>query len=221
MGTLKNKFRQIKKLPTWLFFLPSLLLKLWFKLFYRFELHDPKGYTAHDVRGAIGVAWHNRLLFFAPALPRRLRIHTAAVVSASRDGQYVADFISFFGLKALRGSSSRRGANALLGAIHAIQHGQNVAFTPDGPRGPRYTMKPGPIMLASRTGAPIYPISINASSCKSLRGWDGFQIPRLFCKLTLIIGDPITVPPDLNDEELEKWRCIVEQKLRDITIDPA
>ena len=183
MGKFKEKFRQIKKLPDWFFFLPAVLLKLWFKLFYRFELQDPQGHTQKDVRGAIAVAWHNRLLFFAPALPRRLRVHTTAVVSASRDGQYVADFIRYFGLEALRGSSSRRGANALLGAVHAIQQGKNVAFTPDGPRGPRYTMKPGPVMLASRTGAPIFPVSINASKCKSLRGWDGFQIPRPFCKL--------------------------------------
>ena len=142
-----------------------------------------------------------------------------AVVSASRDGQYVADFIKQFGIGSLRGSSSRRGANALLGAIHAINEKKNVAFTPDGPRGPRYVLKPGPVILASKTGAPILPVSINASRYWEIKSWDGFQIPKPGAKITMIIGETIKVPADLDAEGIEKWRKTVEDALNAVTVD--
>ena len=88
--------------------------------------------------------------------------------SASRDGQYIADFISILGLKSLRGSSSKKGANAYRAGIKAVKEGYNVSFTPDGPRGPRYVMKTGPISLASVTGTGVIPISVNASRCWSV-----------------------------------------------------
>ena len=218
MPGLKYKFRKMKKLPDWLFAFPAALIKILFKCCYRFEIID-KHDVANTARGMIGLAWHNRLLFFAPALPRASRKHTVAVVSASRDGQYISDFLRYFGVGALRGSSSRRGANALLGAIHAIQENKNVAFTPDGPRGPKYKLKPGPVILASKTGAPIHPIAINASSYWSVKSWDAFQIPKPGAKLTLIIGDPIYVPANLDEAGLEKWRQIVENAMNEINRD--
>ena len=218
MGVLKKKFRSVKKLPDWIFVLPALLMKLIFKCLFRFELIDKNG-SVERARGYIGMAWHNRLLFFAPAFPRRIRKRSVAVVSASRDGQYVSDFIKCFGIGSLRGSSSKKGANALLGAIHAIKEGKNVVFTPDGPRGPRYVLKPGPVMLASKTGAPVIPLAINASRYWSVKSWDGFQIPKPFAKLTMIIGDPISVPPDLDADGIEKWRKIIEESMNTINQD--
>jgi len=219
MLSLRQKFRKIKKLPDWIFHLPAMLLRIWFRLFHRFTLQDPHNMT-EKARGVIGLAWHNRLLFFAAAFPKRLRVHTRAVVSASRDGQYVADFIKCFGIDALRGSSSKRGANALLGAIHSIGEKKNVVFTPDGPRGPRYTLKPGPILLASKTGAPIVPLAINASRCWQVKSWDRFQIPKPWSKLTLIIGEPIYIPADLDSDGIEYWRQIVENAMRELNVDP-
>ncbi|MBQ9087326.1 MAG: lysophospholipid acyltransferase family protein [Lentisphaeria bacterium] len=218
MGVLKKKFRSVKKLPDWIFVLPALLMKFIFKCFFRFELIDKNG-SVERARGYIGMAWHNRLLFFAPAFPRRIRKRSVAVVSASRDGQYVSDFIKCFGIGSLRGSSSKKGVNALLGAIHAIKEGKNVVFTPDGPRGPRYVLKPGPVMLASKTGAPVVPLAINASRYWSVKSWDGFQIPKPFAKLTMIIGDPIMVPPDLDADGIEKWRKIIEDSMNTINQD--
>ena len=218
MGTLKKKFRNIKKFPDWIYFFPALLMKVIFKCLYRFELVD-KHDAVNNARGCIGITWHNRLMFFAASVPRPIRECTMAVVSASRDGQYVTDFIKQFGIGSLRGSSSKRGANALLGAIHAINENKNVAFTPDGPRGPRYVLKPGPVILASKTGAPILPVSINASRYWAVKSWDGFQIPKPGAKITMIIGDKIKVPADLDAEGIEKWRKTVEDALNEITID--
>lgn len=218
MSSLKQKFRNIKKLPGWIYFFPALLIKLTFKCLYRFELVD-KYDSVNKARGVIGLAWHNRLLFFGTAVPRQTRKHTMAVISASRDGQYLADLLKYLGIGALRGSSSKKGANALLGAIHAIEDKKNVVFTPDGPRGPRYVLKPGPIMLASRTGAPILPVSLNASRYWACKSWDGFQIPKPGAKLTMILGEFINIPPDLDAEGIEKWRKIVEDKLNELTVD--
>lgn len=220
MGWLKNKFRQIKKFPRWIYWLPAKLLQLTCHTLYRIRIDDPDN-LRFSTGGCIGLAWHNRLLFFPAILPAVSRKRTAAVVSASRDGQYIADLISMFGIRSLRGSSSRRGANALLDSVKIMrEENLNVVFTPDGPRGPRYKMKPGPIMLASLTGSPIIPVSINASRYWSAKSWDGFQIPKPGATLTLVIGKPIYVPAGLEGEELEEWRLKVETEMNAITIDP-
>ena len=218
MGIFKTKFRQIKKFPTWIFWLPARLMQASLFLFYRVRLHDPNGWLSGDDQ-MIGIAWHNRLFFFAPIMPKRHLVRTVAVVSASRDGQYIADLIHYFGLRAARGSSSRKGVHALREAIEAIEAGCHVALTPDGPRGPRYRMKPGPVLLASHCGKPIVPVSINASSYWSINSWDGFQIPKPGARLDLVFGDGIVVPPDLDAAAVEEYRAKVEAALMAITQD--
>ena len=220
MGWFKTKFRQIKKFPGWIYWIPALILKVCLRTLYRIRIEDPENIRL-SMGGVIGVTWHNRLLFFPVIIPREARKRTAAVVSASRDGQYIADLISVFGIRSLRGSSSRRGAHALLDSVKIMRkENLNVAFTPDGPRGPRYVMKPGPVMLASLSGAPIHPVSINASKCWSVKSWDGFQIPKPGATLTLVIGKGIQVPPGIEGEELEKWRLKIQDALNEITVDP-
>ena len=220
MGWFKDKFRQIKKFPRWIYWLPARTLQLMCHTLYRIRIDDPDN-LRFTPGGFIGVAWHNRLLYFPSIIPAVARKRTAAVVSASRDGQYIADLISMFGIRSLRGSSSRRGANALLDSVKVMrEENLNVVFTPDGPRGPKYQMKPGPIMLASLTGSPICPLSINASKCWAAKSWDGFQIPKPGATLTLVIGKPIYVPAGISGEELEKWRLKVEEAMNAITVDP-
>ena len=220
MGFFKQKFRSVKKLPDWIFWVLAVIYRIIFKCFYRVEIVDPMNYRPTG-RGMIGLAWHNRLLFFPVLFPAETRRHTTAVISASRDGQYIADFAAQFGLESLRGSSTRGGASAQRAAIQAIKAGKNVIFTPDGPRGPRYEIKRGPVQLASLTGTKIVPLAINASSCWALHSWDGFQIPKPFSKLTLVIGEGIDVPPDLDDAGLEFWRKKVEAALLAVTKDPV
>lgn len=220
MGFLKKKFREVKKLPTWIYWLPARLLQLYVRTCFRVRIVDPNRYI-DCATGSVSVSWHNRLMFFAILFPSRARKRTVAVVSASRDGQYITDFISILGLRSLRGSSSKKGANAYREGIRAIREGYNVSFTPDGPRGPRYVMKHGPISLASVTGAGVIPITINASRCWSVRSWDRFQIPKPFSTLTLILGDKVEIPPDLDEAGLELYRKKVEEALMQITVDPA
>ena len=218
MKLFKKKFRNIKKLPTWIFLPPALLLKFMKTFILRTEYIDPNNYLK-EAKGCIAVTWHNRLLYFPAIFPRVVRKRTMAVVSPSRDGQYIVDLISHFGISSLRGSSSQKGAKAQRAAFKALDNGYHVSFTPDGPRGPMYKMSRGPIHLASKTGKPILPITINASRYWSLGSWDKFQIAKPFAKLTLIMGDAIEIPPNLDAEGLEKWRKIVEDKLMAITKD--
>lgn len=219
MGFLKKKFRSVKKLPSWIYWLPARLMQLYAHTCFRVRIVDPNRYS-EEARGAVTVSWHNRLMFFAVLFPAATRKRTVAVVSASRDGQYIADFISILGLKSLRGSSSKKGANAYRAGIRAIRDGFHVSFTPDGPRGPRYVMKSGPVALASATGTGIIPISVNASRCWSVRSWDGFQIPKPFSTLTLVLGDMIEIPPGLDEAGIEEYRKRVEAALMQITADP-
>ena len=111
------------------------------------------------------------------------------------------------------------GTCMLLEAARALREGLYVALTPDGPRGPRYRIKPGVVQLASMTGAEIVPICVNADRYWSFRSWDGFQIPKPGAILTLVIGEAISVPPDLSREELERVRRQVEAAMLAVTRD--
>ena len=215
---IPKKFRRIDKLPNWVFVILALKLRFFKKFLLRVAIIDPHGYLP-DVESHITVTWHNRLLFFPVIFPHEVRRRTVAVVSPSRDGQYIADLLASLGIKSLRGSSSRKGARALKAAFQALERGCNVSFTPDGPRGPKYQMSRGPIHLASRSGRPIIPVSINASRYWSVNSWDRFQIPKPFSRLDAVLGKAIEIPPDLDDNGIEQWRQIVEQKLMEITVD--
>ena len=212
MGYFKQKFRETKKLPDWIFVILAGFLRFVRFCFYRVEVVDPDG-LIHKGERLVGVTWHNRLLFFPAVFPKEVRKRTVAVVSASRDGQYIADLIKCFGLRSARGSSSKGGMNAQLEASRALAAGNHVSFTPDGPRGPRYTMSKGPIHLASMHKTCVVPVAINASRYWECKSWDRFQIPKPFCKLTLVIGEPIRIPENLDAEALEHYRKLAEDAL--------
>ena len=215
-----KRFRQIKRFPVWIFFLPAMLMKFYCICFFRKKIIDPCG-VCDDARKYVATVWHNRLFFLPFAFPAHLRQRTRAVISPSRDGQYLADFISFLGVKSLRGSSSKKGAAALLGGVKVIESDGNVAITPDGPRGPKYQMKTGPVQLASLTGAKIVPVGINYSRYWELKSWDGFQIPKPFARVTVTLGTPITVPANADAETLENIRVKLQEVQLSLTVDRA
>ncbi len=216
--SLTYKFRQIKKLPDWMFKIPALLI-IALRHLMRNETLDPYDGLNHSNPPVVTVTWHNRLLFFAAMFPKFQRHRTIAVISSSRDGQYIADLIKQFGVKAVRGSSSKKGVQALLGAVNAIKGDCNVSFTPDGPRGPKYTMAKGPIYLASQMGVNILPVAVNYSDYWELGSWDRFQIPKPWAKITLHLGEPIKIPAGMTEEQIDEYRAIVQRSLMAITKD--
>lgn len=211
-----KRLKKIKKFPpifTWLFYF---IMNL-YSLLIRKKKQDLANSVDLKKFPYVTVTWHNRILFFPIMFEKKIREQTCAVISASRDGQYLADLVAVFGITPVRGSSKKKAFSALNDSIRQIQAGKTVCFTPDGPRGPKYQMSKGPIITASKTGAPILPLSINYSNCWELKTWDSFRIPKPFSTVTAIIGEPVKVPPDLNEEDIEKWRLIVQEKLNNIS----
>lgn len=191
----------------------------------RWEFDDRSGLFGPDSREqAIFAIWHNRQLL-APGLYRRFfRNHRstrrlAALASASRDGAIAARILELFGAHAVRGSSSRRGALAMAEMIDLARAGYDIAVTPDGPRGPRYRVQPGTIVLAQYTGLPIVPITLTLSRKKVLPSWDGFQIPLPFGRCAVSTAEALRVPRTLEESERAQWVTELERRMNAITRD--
>jgi hypothetical protein len=173
---------------------------------------------------AIYVVWHNRLalcleLYAAYARKCGRPPRMAAMVSASRDGGFLAGILERYGVQPVRGSSSRRGAQALLELTGWAERGYDLAITPDGPRGPRYRIQEGVMALAQVTGLPIIPASYALSWRLQLRSWDGFLVPLPFARWEIAAALPMRVPRDATDAEREILRQQLEAALRGVTRD--
>src|SRR5262249_32311450 len=144
------------------------------------------------------------------------RNHTAGMavmVSASKDGAFLAAILECFGVEPARGSSSRRGPQALLELTSWAERGYDLAITPDGPRGPRYVVQDGVMSLAQLTGLPIIPASYHSNWKLVIKSWDRFQIPLPFSLCNVTLGKPVSVPREATDCEREALRQELEKKL--------
>ncbi|HYE30706.1 MAG TPA: lysophospholipid acyltransferase family protein [Methylomirabilota bacterium] len=182
-----------KVLSTAIYLLARLLMASW-----RVRVRDDAGVTRPGFKGpCIFALWHNRLGICMEAWTTISKANPearlGALISASKDGGLLAATLAKFGVQAIRGSSSRRGAQAILELTTWIQNGGSVAITPDGPRGPRYSVKDGVIALAQITDAPIVPVGATIHFRKTTRSWDQFQIPLPFSRIELNFGTPIVV----------------------------
>jgi len=133
--------------------------------------------------------------------------------SNSYDGEYMGRIIHKFGFVAVKGSSSRNAVRALLGLRRALQEGWAVAFSIDGPRGPRYKVKPGPVALARSSGVPMATFHIAVESAWVLDTWDRLIIPKPFSRVLLRIGKLIPVPRDRNDADLSRYEAELQAAL--------
>lgn len=164
----------------------TLLVRLWGRSL-RLDLSDEdrRSITKRDEPVAI-VLWHNRL-FLAAEIVRRFRQGRPAyaLVSASRDGAWLHAFFATVGLRTVRGSSSRLGREAASALVEVLRAGHDIGITPDGPRGPRYELKPGGLIVARRTRVPLLLIGGGFASAWKLRSWDRFYLPRPFSRVRL------------------------------------
>jgi lysophospholipid acyltransferase (LPLAT)-like uncharacterized protein len=113
----------------------------------------------------------------------------------------------------VRGSSSRGAVGALIGMRRELEHGHSVAFTIDGPRGPRYVAKPGPVLLAKKSGVPVCCFYIHVERAWVLNSWDRMMVPKPFSRAVLYLSSPISVPRDATDEEMNALHQQMQQSL--------
>jgi len=191
----------------------------------RFRWENRSGHTIEAPGGPlIYCVWHNRLAlsmdaYYREAAPRSRGCGLAAMVSASKDGALLAAVLAAFRVQPVRGSSSRRGRQALLELTSWAQRGYDLAITPDGPRGPCYVVQSGVISLAQLTGRPIVPVSYYAQWKLQMKTWDRFQIPLPFSRCDMVFGEPIQVPRDADETRREEIRRRLEQTLKAMSKD--
>jgi len=193
-------------------------------LSWRCRWDDQSGQFIPGATGpVIFCTWHNRLalsmvVYHSYVRPRRPG-GLAALISASRDGGLLSRILRYFDVDAVRGSSSRRGPQSLLELTRWMERGHHVAITPDGPRGPCYSVQDGVIGLAQLTGFAIVPVSNHVSWKWCAKGWDKFQVPLPFARCDIRLGAPIFVPPDSTDEQRDELRGQLQAALMAITND--
>jgi lysophospholipid acyltransferase (LPLAT)-like uncharacterized protein len=171
--------------------------------------YEPGTENEPQTRPAIYCFWH-RCVFAAGYMFRGHGIRV--LTSRSYDGEYIARIIERLGFRAVRGSSSRGAVQSLRELQRELEQGEFVAFTIDGPRGPRYVAKPGPIHLARVTGAPIFCFYVAAERAWVLKSWDAFMIPKPFSRVRCYVRSPISVAADADhDQSLARMQHELEE----------
>lgn len=148
-----------------------------------------------DGKNYIYAVWHNQQLFLLyPYKGQKI----APLISQSSDGEYIARLLPKFGMRAVRGSSSRGGARALIHLLQATREGYHPMLTPDGPRGPIYQVQHGILFLAKKTGLPIIPVGTALSRKIKVGSWDKMRVPLPFGRTALTYGKAVYVTEETD-----------------------
>lgn len=202
-----------RRLRNWLaIWLAPPLVRLWTwslrKRISSDELEEKDGWVTAP--GMIVLVWHQRIFTLATSFPNN---GFRTLVSQHSDGEMISRILNSLGVETIRGSTTR----GFVGAIRELvsNPGENVriTITPDGPRGPPMKLQQGAIYIASKTGLPILILGIGLSSSWTFSSWDRFKLPWPFSRALIRIGKLISIPPDLNREEIEQWRIKVENAM--------
>lgn len=157
--------------------------------------------------GAIYVTWHGRTLIPAMVMARR---GCWALISLSRDGEIQNNFFQMLGYQTARGSTGRGGIRGALQLARRVKEGGVLVMTPDGPRGPTHKVQLGVILMAEKAGAPIIPVGVSANRRWLMKSWDSYMLPKLFSRVPFVVGEPIEIPPKLDDAGRQHYAEIVE-----------
>ena len=163
-----------------------------------------------DERPLVASFWHECMI---PATYLFRHMGIRVMSSFSYDGEYMGRIIRRFGFVAVKGSSSRNPVRALLGLRRALEEGWTVAFTLDGPRGPRRKVKPGPVGLAGSAGVAMTTFHAAVDRAWVLRSWDRMLIPKPFSRVLVRVGKLIRVPPDARDQDLDRYSADLQSTL--------
>jgi len=158
--------------------------------------------------------WHSRFVMMPYCYPGERLV---VLSSRHRDSRMLARVLGRFGLERVWGSSTEGGALGLRALLRRVREGCDVGFTPDGPKGPRRRAKAGVVAAAKLSGLPIIPVTFSASRARRLKSWDRTLLPKLFGRGLFIYGEPIRIPRDAGEAEVERLRSVLESELDRLT----
>lgn len=179
----------------------------------RFQITTEEGSLADGRRVALPAIycfWHRAMIASAYHF-RNMQI--GIMISRSFDGELIARIVEKLGFRPVRGSSSRGGAGAFIAMREELELGHPAVFTADGPRGPLYVAKRGPVLLAQKTGFKICCFHVAVERAWILNSWDKMMVPKPFSRASFYITSPLAVPPDATEEQLENYRQQVQDAL--------
>ncbi len=161
------------------------------------------------------IFWHGQIM---PAIIAWFRKNPrtrglTALTSASKDGAIIEHTLRTYGVRAVRGSSSRRATSALLELKKTLESDTDICITPDGPRGPNRTLQAGPLKLSQLTGSQLLKIRVTCSASWKLKTWDSFEIPKPFSCIYLAVDEAVAIPRKIDAQEFENIRLQIEKDL--------
>jgi lysophospholipid acyltransferase (LPLAT)-like uncharacterized protein len=195
-------------------FLFVCLIRVWFGTC-RLKVHGQEHMDGIKTAGTAAIAsfWHYGVLFILYFFRDESGV---AMVSASRDGEYISRIVEKLGNETVRGSRKKQGMQAIIKLIRAVREGRNAILVADGSQGPARIVQAGSLLLASKTGVPILPLTWSCSRYKRFGSWDGTVLPLPFSRVDFFYGEPLFIPPDLSEKQFEEYRLKLEERLNDL-----
>lgn len=166
--------------------------------------------------GKVLCGWHGRSMI-ASIFFRRCGFWV--IISKSKDGDIQTHVFQNLGFKVIRGSTGRGGERALIESIRELRKGETMAITPDGPRGPSKVVQGGIMLMAKKAGAWLVPCGVSAKPRFLAKSWDRYMVPYPFAKCIMNFGQPMAVPADASDEEVEEIRLKLEAEISRLEIE--
>jgi lysophospholipid acyltransferase (LPLAT)-like uncharacterized protein len=196
------------RLVPWVF---EWLIRLWFSTC-PLTIHGQEHRDGIKAAGSPLIAsfWHYGVLYVLYFFREESGV---AMVSASRDGEYISRIVERLGNRTVRGSRRKGGMQAIIKLIREVRAGHNTILVADGSQGPARVAQAGTVLLASHTGVPVLPLAWSCSRHIRFGSWDGTALPLPFSRVDFFYGEPLLVPPGLKEQELEEYRLELEKRL--------
>jgi lysophospholipid acyltransferase (LPLAT)-like uncharacterized protein len=169
--------------------------------------------SAECSRQKVFAIWHGRQFFCYKIFGRQ---NTVVMSSTSSDGRLQGAVLKKFDFKVIWGSSNKSPAKALLGVVRQMQNGSNLLIAVDGPKGPVYKVKPGALFIAKKFNVPVVPVAFASDRYWQLNAWDNYILPKPFSRSKIIYGEPVYLPADSGNEELDHYCVEIELKLNQL-----
>lgn len=165
--------------------------------------------------GKVLCGWHGRSMIASIYFRRK---GFWVIISKSKDGDIQTHVFQNLGFHVIRGSTGRGGERALIESIRELRKGETMAITPDGPRGPSKVVQGGIMVMAKKANAWLVPCGVSARPRVLAKSWDRYMVPLPFAKCLMNFGEPVRVPSDASDEQVEHIRLQLQSEITRLEI---